>query len=249
MRNDSLHECREPGVDVETRVRLRSPSFVKTTAAVFPIGLAVVLAMAVYFPTFFRPAFLFAAIVLPPFVLWSLGLYAWAAAQTLTGDEKADRDTCLRATDLYLAFVTVGSGVYAVAWLLVALHALLWGEVVGWVGYTLVTVSYFVILVVSFLFPNRLAAVEEDRLSPEPTTVLGRLLSPSLRVPHPAAVAGPIVAATILLRGILEDAWKGAIVASACLAIALFLIFPMVMGFDWWRRLRGRRQAPPRPPR
>jgi hypothetical protein len=194
--------------------------------------------MVVYFPDFFRPGFLFGLIVFPPFTALSWGLCLWARGKKLTGDQEADTRTIMDTTTAYLAFQVIGTPILSMVLFLWSLHGLVWGAVIGSLGYVLLVLTYFTILAASvFLFPIWHVRLEADSLKAKPRTALGRLLSPQLRVPRPAAVAGPALLLTVLLRGILSNAWQAAIFACLALTLALYLMIPSATSLYRFRRL------------
>jgi hypothetical protein len=216
----------------------REPAFVRSNTAAAPIALTLVHSMVVYFPDFFRPGFLFGVIVFPPFTAFSWGIYVWARGKKLTGDQEADARTIVDTTTAYLAFQVIGTPILSMVLFLWALHGLVWGAVVGSLGYVLLVLAYVAILAASvFFFPEWHVRLEADSLKSKPRTVLGRLLSPQLRVPRPAAVAGPALLLTVLLRGVLSNAWQATIFACMGLALALYLVVPSTTALHRFRRL------------
>jgi hypothetical protein len=222
----------------------RDPAFVTSNTAAAPVLLAVLHAMFVYFPDFFRPGFLFGLVVFPPFTVFSWGLCLWARGKKITGDREDDTRTIVDTTAAYLLFQTVGAPIGSVMLLLWSLHALLWGGVIGSVGSLLLVLTYMAILVGSvFVFPGWYLRLEADSLRAKPRTALGKLLSPQLPVPRPAAVAGPALLLTVLLRGILSNAWQAAIFACMGLALALYLMIPSATSlYRFLRLLRIRKE-------
>jgi hypothetical protein len=98
--------------------------------------------------------------------------------------------------------------------------------------------AYVAILVGSLIyFPEWHLRLEADSLSAKPRTALGKLLSPHLPVPRPAAVAGPVLVLAVLLRGLASNAWQAAILSSGLLAIALYLLIPSATSLNRFRRL------------
>jgi hypothetical protein len=219
-------------------IRPRDPAFVRGNTAAAPIGLAVVLAMVVYFPDFSWPAFLFALIVLPLFTAFSWGIYVWARGKELTGDKEADSRTIVDTTVGYLVFQATFGPILSMVLFLWSLHGLVWAEVVGRLGSVLLVLTYLAILVWSvFVSPEWYLRLEADSLSRKPRTALGKLLSPQLPVPRPAAVAGPVLLLTVLLRGILSNAWQATVFACLGLAGAFFAMIPSATSLYHFRRL------------
>lgn len=219
-------------------IRPRDPAFVRSNTAAAPIVVVVLHVIFVYAPDFFRPGFLFGLIVFPPFAAFSWGLCLWARGKKLTGDREADTRAVVDTTAAYLLFQTIGAPILSMMVFLWSLHALVWGEVIGSVGYALLVLTYLAILVGSvFFFPEWYLRLEADSLTAKPRTALGRLLSPQLPVPRPAAVAGPVVVLTVLLRGLASNAWQAAILASGWLAVAFVLMIPSATSLHRFRRL------------
>ena len=219
-------------------IPLRDPAFVRSTTGPAPIALALALAMVVYFPDFFRPAFLFSLIVLPPFTAFSWGIFLWARGKKLAGRGEVDARTIVETTAGYLVFQAAFAPILSMVLFLWSLHGLVWGAVIGPLGYILLVFAYFAILAASvFFFPDWHVRLEADSLSATPRTRLGRLFSPHLRVPRPAAVAGPALLLAVLLRGILSNAWQAAIFACMGLALALYLVIPSATALHRFRRV------------
>jgi hypothetical protein len=216
----------------------RDPAFVSGNAGAAPVFLAVAFVLVAHFPEFFRPALLFGLIVLPPFTAFSWGLYLWARGKKLIGDREADTRTIMDTTAAYLLFQTIGAPIVSMMFFLWSLNVLLWGKVIGSVGYVVLVVTYLAILVGSlFYFPEWYLRLEADSLSTKPRTALGKLLSPQLRVPRPATVAGPVLVVAVLLRGITSNAWQGAILSSMWLALAFVMMLPSATALHRFRRL------------
>jgi hypothetical protein len=214
------------------------PAFVRSNAAFGPVIMIVVHAIFVYLPDFFRPGFLFGLIVFPPFTAFSWGIHLWARGKKLTGDREADARTVVDTTAANLAWQVTAAPVGSMVFFLASVHLLLWGGVVGPVGYIVLVVIYLAIFVGSvFVFPEWYIGLEADSLRAKPRTVLGKLLSPQLPVPRPAAVAGPLVALTLLLRGLMSNAWEGAIAGSGLLVLAFVLMLPSATALHHFRRL------------
>jgi hypothetical protein len=219
-------------------IRPRDPAFVRSNTLAAPILAAVLHALFVYFPDFFKPGFIFGLIVFPPFTALSWGLYLWARGKKLTGDQEADTRTIMDTTAAYLLFQTICAPVGSMMFFVWSLHALVWGGVLGSVGYALLVLTYLAILVGSvFVFPEWYLRLEADSLSAKPRSALGRLLSPQLPVPRPAVVAGPVVVLAVLLRALASNTWQAAIVASGWLAVAFALMIPSATSLHRFRRL------------
>jgi len=228
---------KKPGI-IPPDIHPRDPAFVRSNTAATPIALAVALVMVVYLPDFFRPGFLFGLIVLPPFTAYSWGIYLWARGKKLTGDREADTRTIIDTTAAYLTFQASFAPILSMVFLLWSLHILLWAGVIGSVGSLLLVLIYLAVLVGSvFVFPEWYLRLEADSLSAKPRTVLGKLLSAQLPVPRPAAVAGPLVALTLLLRGLMSGSWEGAIAGSGLLVLAFYLMLPSATSLHRFRRL------------
>jgi hypothetical protein len=196
----------------------------------------VALAIAIYFPAFFKPAFLFGVLVLPPFAIWSRTLFFWARRQKLTGDGVSDRRLCLRTTRAHLLFVWLGSPVVSIVFLLIGLQALLWGCAIGSVDYVLIILAYLVIFMGSFLvFPDRLVRLELDRLSGQPETWLGRRLAAGKPLPRLATLATIGVILVALLRVLLPRVWQGALLGVSFILLSLYMIHGSVVNFQRWR--------------
>ena len=224
----------EMGVDMPPR----TPDFLSRTAGAAPIALGGMFLMAICFLPLFRPAQLFALVVMPPFTACSWGLWVWARRKKLTGDRYADRQTVLETSAAYLAFQAIFAPIVSILFFVLSLESLLWSRVIGGVGYTVIVLAYFSILIASlFVFPRWYAHLEVDRLSRKPETALGKFLSPQLRVPRPAAVAGPFLVLLVVLQAILSHAWQGAFLAGMGLTVALVMMLPSATALHRWRRL------------
>jgi hypothetical protein len=196
--------------------------------------------MAIYFPTFFRPAFFFGVLVLPPFAVWSWTLFFWARRQRLTGDGVSDRRLRLRTTRAHLLLVWLGSPVVSIVFLLIGLQALLWGYAIGSVGYVLIVLSYFVIFMGSFfVLPHRLVRLELDRLSGQPETWLGRRLAADKPLPRLATLATIGVVLVAAVRVLLPRGWQGTLLGLAFLLLSLYMIHGSVVNFHRWRVVRN----------
>lgn len=237
MSEHTAHPCGKGSV-IPSDIRPRDPAFVRSNTAAAPILAVVLHAIFVYAPDLFRPGFLFGLIVFPPFTAFSWGLYLWARGKKLTGDKEADTRTIVDTTAAYLLFQSVGAPIGSMMFFIWSLHVLLWGEVIGSLGCVLLSLTYLAFLVGSiFIFPEWHLRLEADSLSAMPRTTLGKFLSPRLPVPRPAAVAGPVVALTLLLRGLMSESWEAAILAPGLLAIAFYLMIPSATSLDRFRRL------------
>jgi hypothetical protein len=219
-------------------ITARDPGFVRSKTGPAPVGLAVALVLVVYFPDFFRPGLLFGLMVLPPFTIFSWGLYLWARGKKLAGDREADMRTIVDTTAASLVFGAAYAPVLSMVLFLWSLHGLVWGGVVGSLGSLLLVLGYLAILVGSLLlFPEWHLRLQADSLSAKPRTALGKLLSPQLPIPRPAALAGPALLLTVLLRGILSNAWQATSFACMALALALYLMIPSATSLVHFRRL------------
>jgi len=216
----------------------RTPDFLRRTTAAAPIALGGMFLMAICFLPLFRPAQLFAVVLMPPFTACSWGLWSWARGKKLTGDREADRQTVLETSAAYLAFQSIFAPMVSILFFFLSLESLLWGGVIGTMGYALIVLAYFSILIASiFVFPRWYVDLEVDRLSREPGTALGRLLSPQLRVPRPAAVAGPFLVLLVVLQAVLSQAWQAAFLAGMGLTVALVMTLPSATALHRFRRV------------
>jgi hypothetical protein len=214
------------------------PAFVRSNAAFGPVFMIVVHAILVYVGDFFKPGFLFGLIVLPPFTAFSWGIHLWARGKKLTGHRGADARKVVDTTAANLALQVIAAPVGSMVFFLGSVHLLLWGGVIGPIGYVVVVLTYLAIFVGSvFVFPEWHLRLEADSQSAKPRTVLGKVLSPQLPVPRPAAVAGPLVALTLLLRGLMSNNWEGAIAGSLSLALAFYAMIPSATSLVHFRRL------------
>jgi len=228
-------------------IPLRHPQVVQGLAGTMPLALGVVFLIASYFPTFFAPALLFALLALPPFALSSLSLYVWARRRATAIGGMPERIDALDATIAGFAFAQVAGVLISVGHLFISLHVLLWGEVIGVRGYTLILVGYLLWFSGSFLIQGRLLQAEVDAESAKPKTRPGRLMRMSARLPGGpgllAVLATPGLVFAILLREILPEPWQAAVLGAGSLALALMMIMMVPVGFRKWQYLRRLREA------
>jgi len=239
MCQDNSQKVTREGSDVILGLPLSGPEALQGATGLFPIGLAVALAIAIYFPAFFKTAFLFGVLVLPPFAIWSWALFFWAREQKLTGNGVSDRRIRLRTTRAHLLFVWLGSPVVSIVFLLIGLQALSWGSAVSSVGYVSIVAAYSAIFMGSFLvFPDRLVRLELDRLCGQPETWLGRRLAAGKALPRLATLATTGVILVALLRVLLPRGWQGALLGVSFLLLSLYMIHGSVVNFHRWRLVR-----------
>jgi hypothetical protein len=221
-------------------IPLREPGYLKTLAAEMPIVLGLLLVLAIYF----RPAVLFAVLVMPPFALWSWSLSIWASHQKLSGIAQSDRRTCLDTTIRCFALIQVVSVMGSVVFLLIGFALLTESQTLDPVMYALVLVLYALAFVTSFVLPAWFIRLELDWEKERPRTRLGRVLKRASTIPtNRGALAGLALALAVLVRETLPEPSLGALAGVLGLAMSFGLILLTMTGFRKWQYLRRLREA------
>jgi hypothetical protein len=221
-------------------IPLRDPGYLKTLAAEMPVVLGLLLVLAIQF----RPAVLFAVLVMPPFALWSWSLSIWASRQRFTGVAQGDRRTFLDTTIRCFALIQVVSVVGSVVFLLIGLALLTASLQLDPVSYGLVLVLYGLAFVTSFALPAWFIRLELDWEKERPRTRLGRVLKRASTFPtNPGPLAGLGLALAVVAREILPDPSLGALAGVLGLAMAFGPILLTMTGFRKWQYLRRLREA------
>ncbi len=218
--------------DVMLGGMLTRPRWLQNNILLLPLGLGLVVALIVYFPTFSPTVFLFGVVAWPLLAMWSVRLFFWARRRRLGDGSVADRSVLLETTGEVLPLQTAWAPVLG---LLFALAGTRFAEAAGLIdsrGCAYAVVVYLVVLGTSYLaLTDWMVRLELDRLNSRPATRLGRLLRPGMPNFTAMAICGTVLFAVLVRVG------GGELFVAVCgLLAALYMVQVSVVNLERWRR-------------